>query len=217
MRMGDIAGRTIGSLLVLEIHEEKSRCGKQHWICECDCGNKRVVSRSNLARFLRGGYGTISCRECAGAVRRASVTTHNLSYSQEHKAWDYMKRRCYYVKFDKYDRYGGRGIVVCDRWVNSFEAFYADMGPKPSPRHSLDRIDNDGPYSPNNCRWATPHEQATNTCRTRYIEYNGVRKRVAEWAEDVGVTYNYMLQRLKRMSIEDAVTTPSRNHACRSN
>ena len=107
-----------------------------------------------------------------------------------------------------YADYGGRGIMVCDRWRTSFEAFYADMGPRPSPQHSLDRIDNDGNYEPGNCRWATRKEQQRNRRQCHIIEAFGDRCTVTEWAERMGVDPRILFYRIKRMSIEDALTRP---------
>lgn len=89
-------------------------------------------------------------------------TTHGMSKTKVYRAWCSMKRRCYGVNTDCYDRYGGRGIEVCQRWLRSFENFYIDMGSPPTGKHSVDRIDNDGDYTPRNCRWATPTEQSRN-------------------------------------------------------
>ena len=91
--------------------------------------------------------------------------SHGLSNTPEYSTYHAMKRRCYDTKLEKYSKYGGRGIQVCSRWLDSFENFYTDMGPKPSPKHSIDRINVDGDYTPENCRWATPCQQAANKTR----------------------------------------------------
>jgi hypothetical protein len=94
--------------------------------------------------------------------------THGLSHTSEYQAFRAMYNRCYRPNTHNYCNYGGRGITICDRWLNNFEAFYEDMGPKPSPQHSLDRINNNENYSPSNCRWATALEQIHNRRRTAY-------------------------------------------------
>jgi hypothetical protein len=108
-----------------------------------------------------------------------------------------MKDRVLRPLYKGYARYGGRGITVCERWLNSFENFYADMGPKPSPKHSIERQNNDGDYTPENCCWATYTEQNRNRGDSLYLTANGVTKHVKEWAEDLGVHANTIRDRIK--------------------
>lgn len=124
------------------------------------------------------------------------MTTHRMSGSSEYTAWSELKKRCLNKKCKNYSGYGGRGITVCDRWKNSFESFYKDMGPKPSPKHSIDRIDNNKGYFPENCRWATLAEQAKNTRRNIYIFYKNERKTLDEWAKIVGIKCETLRSRL---------------------
>jgi hypothetical protein len=105
----------------------------------------------------------------------------------EYRVWCGLIARCTNPKEPSYDRYGGRGITVCDRWRSSFEAFLADMGTKPSPKHCIDRIDNDGPYAPENCRWATQRESMNNRRITNWVTFNGERMPLAVAAERFGV------------------------------
>jgi hypothetical protein len=108
-----------------------------------------------------------------------------------------MNMRCSWGGYNRKERYSERGIAVCRRWRTSFENFYADMGPRPSPGHSLDRIDNDGPYSPENCRWATDDQQARNRSITRWIEFEGRVMCLKDWAAEKGVNYTTVAARLK--------------------
>lgn len=128
--------------------------------------------------------------------------------SREYKAWAGMIRRCTTPKPSDRAYYAGRGITVCDRWRDSFVAFYEDMGPKPSPGHSLDRIDNERGYEPGNCRWATRTEQMRNTRGNRRITFQGETLTVVEWEERLGVSRGSVSRRLKTMSDEDAVSRP---------
>lgn len=126
-----------------------------------------------------------------------------------------MIERCYNKNCAVYHRYGGRGIRVCERWRNSFVLFKRDMGPKPSPKHSIDRIDNNGDYTPKNCHWATQREQNRNMHNNIILEHDGKRMCVAEWAELLGISYWTLYQRVTKLgySAEKALTKPVRGQA----
>jgi hypothetical protein len=127
----------------------------------------------------------------------------------ERVVWRGMKQRCYNPNSDHFQYYGGRGIAVCSRWLDSFESFYADMGARPSPKHSIERRDNDGPYDPDNCTWATVREQSLNTRRNRVIAVDGESAVVGVWAERFGVSGHVIRERLRRgWDPTRAVTTP---------
>lgn len=119
-----------------------------------------------------------------------------------------MRQRCQNPNDRTYKNYGGRGITVCDRWLESFENFYADMGPKPSPKHSIERKDNDGPYSPENCRWATRVEQGRNRRNNRRVTIGGETKCLSEWAVVAGVCYATMLSRTRRGWLGERLLLP---------
>jgi hypothetical protein len=120
-----------------------------------------------------------------------------------------MKQRCYNPKHVGYGNYGGRGITICDEWLNSFSRFYEDIGPRPSLDHEIDRIDNDGNYEPSNCRWAVPEQQTLNRRGNRRIEYGGKRLTVVEWARRCGMRHNTLSYRLDHgWSVESALTVP---------
>jgi hypothetical protein len=122
------------------------------------------------------------------------MKSHGLTASAEWKIWQGMKRRCHNPKRRRYERYGGRGISVCDRWLNSFPNFLQDMGPRPEGKQ-LSRIDNNGDYSPQNCRWETATEQANNRVTNHLIKYEGQVKTMAEWARHLKIPYNALNQR----------------------
>ena len=143
--------------------------GEKHcWNCLCECGARKVVRGNNL----RNG----NSKSC-GCLQKAYVTEHRTIHGKsgkpEYNSYTHMKSRCYNKKDKNYADYGGRGITVCSRWRNSAEYFFEDMGDKPSAQHSLDRIDNDGNYEPDNCRWATSLEQSLNQ-RMRRDNSSGV-------------------------------------------
>ena len=132
--------------------------------------------------------------------------------TDEYRAWQEMKKRCNNPNVKAYKYYGARGIKVCDRWLNSFENFYTDLGPKPSKDHSLDRKDSNGNYEPDNCRWATKIEQMNNTSLNRLVEYNGKTQTFAQWSRELNFDYDLVELRMRRngWSFEKATTTPKR-------
>lgn len=139
-------------------------------------------------------------------MRVAHNKTHGMRNTREYEIWKAMRRRCNSPTSHAYERYGGRGIKVCERW-NKFENFLLDIGPRPSPAHSLDRIDNDKGYEPANVHWATPAEQSRNTRRNHWITYKGERLVLEDWAKKVGIHETVLLWRLKKKwSIERALT-----------
>jgi len=124
--------------------------------------------------------------------------TRGRKFSPEYMSWVAMKARCLNVNSEKYPRYGGRGIKVCDRWRDSYEAFFDDMGTKPDPGHTIERLDNDGHYEPSNCCWAPLEEQANNRSNNRLIAYGGKSLSVAQWAVELGMDYGRLQSRIAR-------------------
>lgn len=170
------------------------------WICRCECGNERVLPESTIVELS-------SC----GCSRWSHVTTHKLSKTPEHSTWTHIKQRCNNPNNDGFYLYGGRGIKVCQRWMDSFEAFYHDMGERPSSRHQIDRIDSNGNYEPGNCRWATSAEQLRNTRRTRLLTFNGRTQCLADWATEVRIDKRTLQHRIVKFgwSVDEALTTPA--------
>lgn len=178
----DLVGQTFGRLTVVA-YEKRSR-----WKCLCECGNFHTAVGYDLKRGI-----TQSCG-CYGIdQRRAATQTHGKSNTPEYRTWANMIQRCTNEKSRMYYRYGGRGITVCERW-RKFENFLADMGRKPSPMHTIDRIDSDGDYDPDNCRWLPKAEQSSN--RSNTIRIDG--KTIHELAKEAGVKAHTMYQRVRR-------------------
>ena len=138
------------------------------------------------------------------------MTTHGMSITPEHKAWKNMKQRCLNPNNKRYSDYGGRGITICDRWLN-LDNFLADMGSRPTAKHSLDRIDNDGDYQKDNCKWSTRVEQENNKRSNRLITIGCVTLNLKQWTTEMGFGEKVIFERLKMgWSESDAVLTPVR-------
>lgn len=169
---------------------------------ECYCGNIFVTQLNKVK------YGDV--KSCGCAMSGFHNTKHGCTKTPEYAAWGKMKSRCYNVNDKRFITYGKRGIIICERWLHSFELFLSDMGKRPSPKHSIDRIDNNGNYEPSNCRWATVKEQAINKTSTLYITYKEQTKPMLEWASLFGLQYTDLYRRVNVLNwdIEKALTTP---------
>jgi hypothetical protein len=145
----------------------------------------------------------------AGSKQGGPRETHGKSKTPEFICWEHMRHRCYNPKTKCYHNYGGRGIKVCDRWLHSFSNFVEDMGMRPSGRHTLERIDNDGNYEPSNCKWATYVEQINNRRTNRFLEFDGKRLTMAQWARELGIKKETLAGRIRRGgSIDAALKSP---------
>lgn len=178
---------------------------KRRSLFECECGNNFEA----LLISVRDGN-TKSC----GCLKRKtspqngkSFITHGLSYHPLFLRWHNIKERCQNIKCKAYINYGARGISLCSRWED-LSLFIEDMYPSYIEGLEIDRIDNDGDYCPENCRWVTRIQNANNTRRNRFIEYNGMTQSVSKWANDLNMPYDNLLLRLKRWPIERVFTVP---------
>lgn len=202
MKAEDLTGRRFGKLVAVEnvgahrVYKPNGRVKStsQVWLCRCDCGRE---SRA-FAQNLRSGN-SASCG-CAfrphpkhGQARRGAATP-------EYRTWMSIHRRCKNQNTRDWPLYGGRGICVCERWSggDGFANFLADMGERPSDGHSIDRVDADGPYAPENCRWASAAEQAKNKRTSRRVEIGGATELLSDLAARAGMRTDVVARRLGR-------------------
>jgi hypothetical protein len=184
--------------------------GNYKWLCECECVAKTKIP-VNYYKLISGHTKSCGClnTERIGQMGRANKR-HGKSHTKEHKTWSAMFQRCYNTNNKYYKDYGGRGIIVCERW-HTFENFFADMGECPSDKDSIDRIDNDGIYYKENCRWATQIEQCNNRRPRKYVTYNGRQRSLASLAKEHGLDYHTVQTRVDRhWTLERALKTPVR-------
>lgn len=198
----DITNQTFGRLCAIR-PLAGSRESRRQWECQCSCGNTTKVDTANLLAGL-----TLSC----GCLWVESMTKHGCSTRKrttpEYTSWQSMWSRCSRSSNSRYARYGGRGIRVAARW-KTFANFLADMGPRPGPGYSIDRINNDGNYEPGNCRWATVGEQNRNNSSTHFVTFKGKTLCVTDWAIELGLNRNTLYQRLRNgWPVERALSVP---------
>lgn len=206
MRHGNITGKHYGRLVAIE-KVDNDRNNHKRWLCKCECGNEATVLENDLVTGK-----TRSCGCYYKETRKTVSKTHGGSKTRLFHIWSSMRNRCENPSHKDYGYYGGRGITVCDEW-NEYEAFskwayengYAD-------NLSIDRIDVNKGYSPDNCRWADAITQANNTRRNRMITYNGETKSLAMWARQYDLPQKLVRRRLEDgWTIEKALITPQRN------
>lgn len=202
----DEVGNRHGRLLVIARagSYRTSRATYATWRCQCDCGREIVATGKNLRSGNTASCGCVG-REKSSKQMREMHLRHGLTNTQEFRIWIGIKTRCMNKKDPGYKNYGGRGIKLARRWFK-FENFIADMGPRPSTAHTIERKDNDAGYNASNCRWATFTEQANNRRSCVRIEFDGVTRTIADWARAVGFPPTTISMRLKRgWSVEDAL------------
>lgn len=200
LRLIDITGRKYNMLTVIKRVKNKTK--NSRWLCRCDCGNLVEVDASHLKN-----NGIKSC----GCLKKKAIWTvsHGLSKTRIYEIWHGIKNRCYCKKNINYKNYGERGIKVCKNWKNDFKSFYIwaiNNGYKDTL--SIDRIDVNKNYEPNNCRWVSTKEQANNKRNNRFIEYKGITHTISEWSEILNIKRNTLDKRINKMSIEEAFNKP---------
>ena len=184
----DLLGRKIGRLTIISFAYKRKRT--YCYNCVCDCGKTCIKNSHYLISENKNPHKSCGCwhRE----IHIQVSTKHKLTKTPEYKSWQELIGRCTNLNNKAWSNYGGRGIKVCDRWLgeNGFVNFLNDMGERPSPKHSIDRIDVNGNYEPSNCRWATVKEQCNNRRTNIKITYNNETKTLSEWCEFYNMNYN---------------------------
>lgn len=205
----DLTGEKFGRLTVVSHIGVRGR-RRHFWRCECECGAFHEAASDNLKK------GRVT--SCGGCYKPGSKNkTHGLSTSSTYHIWATMKARCYNPNNENFHRYGGRGITMCSRWRESFEAFLDDMGERPKG-HSIDRINNDLGYGPDNCRWATGADQMRNTRATRKLTLHGKVQTLTDWAKEIGISATGLQRRIDHLNwpLEKALTQKPKGAAtCR--
>lgn len=192
----DLVGKVFGQWTVLSIGETVGYRVK--WICKCSCGNIKHVQQAHLI----AGNST-KCRNCG---TKLEVPKRSIP---EYAIWKSMRQRCNNGRGRDKIHYQDRGIKVCDRWNTSFENFLEDMGRRPEGRYSIDRIDVNGDYEPNNCRWADDKTQANNTTRNHFITHNNETLTVSQWADKIGIPYKTFRSRMDNgWDMDKIINTP---------
>lgn len=178
-----------------------------NWICNCECGKQVSVSKRNIVSGITKSCGCYKIQEF-----KKRVTKHGLicgGKSPEYHTWISIKRRCYNKNTGDYPMYGGRGIVVCDRWINSFSNFLQDMGVRPGPRYSIDRINNDLGYGPENCKWVTNATQSRNRSSNVLLTMSGLTMCVKDWSIKLNIPDQLLYKRKNKGWTDiEILTTP---------
>lgn len=202
----DLIGKRFGRVQV--IAQSENFVGNSGWVCFCDCGTWKKIRGVSLTKGITSSCGCLH-RERTGEAMR----THGLTKSVEYRAWRHAKSRCYNPNVHNYSRYGGRGVKMCERWLNSFENFLADMGPRPSGNHSIDRFPKlDGDYEPGNCQWGTQEDQVDHKENRLRYTFKGRTMTLKAWAIEIGHPYKDLHKRIhfRKWSVEKAFTTPKK-------
>jgi hypothetical protein len=203
MKNKNITGKKYNGLTAIKFAKKCEKWNHAFWLFKCECGTKKILQKSKV---ICGHI--ISCGCGAKNKKKTGNPTHNLSKTYMYILWKGMRQRCNNPNNPKYPNYGGRGIKVCDRW-NNFENYLLDMGNRPSPDYSIDRIDNNGNYEPNNCRWATKSEQARNQRSNIKITLGNKTLCISEWAKINNLPESTIRARIIRgWNLIDSITKP---------
>lgn len=209
-----VIGDVFGNLTVIRIIRKTAGLSV---VCKCKCGKEREFKACEIYGVTKK-FASCNINGC----RRDPIVKHGCKRggkngsTTEYVCWVSMIQRCTNPSVKNYHRYGGRGIKVCARWLNSFQAFLEDMGEKPTSKHSIERKNNNGNYEPGNCKWATQKEQSNNQCTNRFITANGKTLTVSQWSDKLGVTQDFLNNRVHRKwSDERIINEPKHNRRSR--
>jgi len=209
-RFQDLTGKKYGRLVVIGFagRSPGKSPGRSYflWVCECECSATCTVDGCSL----RSG----NTKSCGCLARDRSIlrsTTHGKAKLPEYRIWSGIISRCLNPTRDRYRYYGARGITIAPEWRNDFTKFLEHVGPRPSPKHEIDRIDNNGHYEPGNVRWVTHRENCRNKRGNRIVEYDGQSRTLVEWAEILGVSHKLVSSRINALGWDPvrALTTPA--------
>lgn len=199
-QLSDLVGKKFGRLTVIEfvgVDKHRSRM----WLCKCDCGGEANTTTQHLNSGHTQSCGCFNKEQCS-----IHNTTHGLThvYHFEYLIWKSMRKRCSNPNDKNYASYGGRGIKVCERW-SKFENFMADMGARSSPKHTLERLENNKNYCPENCVWATMKQQTRNQRTNHWIEHNGERMILQDWANHLNINSSTLIYHLRTKKFNEVV------------
>ena len=209
----DLSGKKFGKLTVVRLdHIEKRNNGKRnyyfyHWLCQCECGNECII----IGNYLKM-RATVSCGCYRKELSRKKLLKHGLCKTRLYRIWTHMKERCYKKYCKDYKNYGQRNIIMCDEWKNDFVKFYEwALNNNYKENLTIDRIDVNGNYEPDNCRWSTIEEQANNMRSNHLLTFNNKTQTMSQWAKEYNMS-KYLLQHRIALnwSVERALTTPVR-------
>jgi len=217
-KLKNLVGQVFGLWTVISFSHFAKTGGRQrpYWNCRCDCGNEGVV-RGDILK--NGGSKSCGCYRKDRSLIPLPEYSYEEAYKRAKSIYKHMKQRCSNINETSFNNYGARGIKICNRWLQSFENFYEDMGPAPSNKHSIDRINNDGNYEPSNCRWATVAENNRNKRTTHFITYKNKTQCVTDWSNELGISSYALFARLRNgWTEEEALTIPvgGRRKKCQS-
>jgi len=199
-RINYMPGQKIGECIFIEEVETTKRDRHAKFLCQC--GNEFI---GHINRVVAGHTTSCGC----GIIRNKRQSKPIISqFRAEYNTWIHIKMRCLNPKNQDYKYYGGRGIKVCDRWLESFDNFLEDMGPRPSKKHSVDRKEVNGDYTPDNCKWATTKEQARNRRDNKWLTYKGETKLLTDWAKHLKISHTTLINRIKRGNPVDKIFSP---------